>query len=327
MHWDGMSWTVVSSPNVGISNNQLRSVVGIAINDVWAVGFYSNTVTNPNQTLTMHWDGTSWTVVSSPNVGTSDNVLFSVAATSTNNVWAVGFYSNTVTPLAQTLTMHSDGTNWIIVPSPSVGTSDNQLRSVAAISPNDIWAVGVYSNTAKSAYQTLTMHWDGANWTVVPSPNVGTSDNVLFSVAANSANNVWAGGYYSNTVTPSQQTLTMHWDGTSWTVVSSPNVGTSDNVLFGVAAISASDVWAVGYYSNTITTADQTLTMHSDGTSWTIVPSPSVGTYGNQLRGVAATSANDVWAVGRYYSAQSISARTLVENSKCVNFFPIILKP
>ena len=39
-----------------------------------------------------------------------------------------------------------------------------------------------------------------------------------------------------------------HWNGTSWAIVPSPNMGTGNNHLNGVAAVSASDVWAVGYY-------------------------------------------------------------------------------
>src|SRR5437763_3673913 len=35
-----------------------------------------------------------------------------------------------------------------------------------------------------------------------------------------------------------------------WSVVSSPNLGTSHNHLEGVAAASADDVWAVGNYQN-----------------------------------------------------------------------------
>src|SRR5206468_9107024 len=84
-----------------------------------------------------------------------------------------------------------------------------------------------------------------------------------------------------------------------WEVVSSPNVGTSDNQLRGVAAVSANDVWAVGDYSNG-TGHQQTLVEHWNGTAWSVVPSPNVGTGHNVLNGVAAVSANDVWAVGTY---------------------------
>src|SRR5438128_549063 len=37
-----------------------------------------------------------------------------------------------------------------------------------------------------------------------------------------------------------------------WSVVSSPNVGTRSNYLNGVKAVSANDVWAVGYYYNNV---------------------------------------------------------------------------
>ena len=44
-------------------------------------------------------------------------------------------------------------------------------------------------------------------------------------------------------------TLTEHWNGTAWSVVASPNAGTI-NSLQSVAAVSANDVWAVGYRYN-----------------------------------------------------------------------------
>src|SRR5712692_11643852 len=74
---------------------------------------------------------------------------------------------------------------------------------------------------------------EAAAWSVVPSPSPG-SVNDLNGVASVSANDVWAVG------DTNQQTLTLHWNGTSWSVVSSPNVaGTQNNELSGVAAVSA----------------------------------------------------------------------------------------
>ena len=47
------------------------------------------------------------------------------------------------------------------------------------------------------------------------------------------------------------QTLIEHWNGTTWSVVASPNVGTQLNGLNGVTAVSTSDIWAVGSDGNT----------------------------------------------------------------------------
>jgi hypothetical protein len=44
-------------------------------------------------------------------------------------------------------------------------------------------------------------------------------------------------------------TLTEQWNGTNWSVISSPNVGKSSNVLNALGVVSATDIWAVGYHS------------------------------------------------------------------------------
>src|SRR5207244_1495742 len=53
----------------------------------------------------------------------------------------------------------------------------------------------------------------------------------------------------------------------AWSVVTSPNVNGASNYLWGVSAVSASDIWAAGYYGDN---PNQTLTMHFDGAGWTI---------------------------------------------------------
>ena len=62
--------------------------------------------------------------------------------------------------------------------------------------------------------------------------------------------------------------------------------------LYGVAAVSASDAWAVGR-----THAFRTLIMHWNGTTWTRVPSPSPSSDDN-LTAVTAVTARSAWAVG-----------------------------
>ena len=69
-----------------------------------------------------------------------------------------------------------------------------------------------------------------------------------------------------------------------------------------MAATSASDAWAVGFdYTGT---ADQSMIVHWDGTSWTQTATPDLGaaTIGNGLNAVGASSAGNVWAVGSYYN-------------------------
>jgi len=272
----GPAWRVVSSPNVGSRKNFLFDVAAISANDIWAVGRYENEFGTYPRTLTMHWNGTQWSVVPSPNVGLEWNTLQGVTAISTNDVWAVGYYGNGNT---QTLTMRWNGTQWNIVPSPNPSAVSDLYR-VAAVSATDVWAVGGYVSDGR---RTLTMRWNGTQWSIVPSPNLGTTNefNYLNDVAALSANDVWAVGYGS-------QAFAMHWDGTQWSIVPIPG---PPSVLNAVAMVATNDVWAVGM------TATGTSTVHWDGAQWTVVPSPSIMDT-SELLGITAVSTNDVWAVG-----------------------------
>src|SRR5205823_1587061 len=116
----------------------------------------------------------------------------------------------------------------------------NYLFSVAAVSADDVWAVGTYD---ANPGHTLVERWDGAEWNVFPSPSSG--DDLLIGVSAVSASDAWAVGYHSD----SHQTLSEHWDGTQWSIIPSPNVITaSASYLYKVAGVATNDVWAVGYY-------------------------------------------------------------------------------
>jgi len=78
--------------------------------------------------------------------------------------------------------------------------------------------------------------------------------------------------------------------------VPSPSPSSAGNALSGVAAISATDAWAVGY---TIDKGDvkHTLIEHWNGKAWERVSSPDPGGAA-ELDGVAAAGATNIWAVG-----------------------------
>ena len=62
------------------------------------------------------------------------------------------------------------------------------------------------------------------------------------------------------------ETLILHWDGSRWSQVPSPNVSGGANQLFGITAISANDIWAVG------TAGGAPLAMRWNGSDWSVVP-------------------------------------------------------
>src|SRR2546427_5023090 len=86
---------------------------------------------------------------------------------------------------------------------------------------------GFYLNST-GAVRTLTMYWNGTHWAIGTSANANSTVNQLIGVTALSATNVWAVGYYF-TSHDVKQTLIDHWNGSKWSVVSSPNASTGDN--------------------------------------------------------------------------------------------------
>jgi hypothetical protein len=284
-------------PHRRTGSSHLDAVAATSGCKAWAVGYHQLPNGVPfDSTLIEHWNGASWKRQPSPNLGINYNFLNGVAATSSTNAWAVGCYDNGAAQ--QTLIEHWDGGTWQVQPSPDPGgsTSTSCLGAVAATSSTNAWAVGYYDN---GGLKSLILHWDGINWTAQPSPNLGPAGalNQLFGVAATSSTNAWAVGYYDNGAT--LQTLIERWDGTTWKVQSSPNVGGSDNKneLLGVASTSKTNAWAVGKYRTR--RGNHTLVERWNGTTWKVQPSPNPARF-NQLSGVAATSSNNAWAVGYF---------------------------
>jgi len=303
----GGQWNVASSPNQGTSDNHLSGVADVFANDAWAVGDYFNP--SEERTLIEHWNGTQWSIVSSPNQGTGSNVLNAVSINAPNDVWAVGYYVSNNT--WHTLIERWNGTHWSIVASPDGGTMGNQLNSVAVVSANNVWAVGTYG-ASNNTSRTLALHWNGSTWSTVTTPNAGgsLSNNYLDGMTVVSAADIWAVGNYYNTVLGKRQTLILHWNGTAWSIVASPNGSPSDNYLNAVEKVSASSIWAVGYYFDLNASQRHTLVEHWNGSGWSVIPSPNVGTGQNILNGVAVVSGSDVWAAGYY---QGSNYRTLIE--------------
>jgi hypothetical protein len=328
VHWNGAEWAVVPAPNPGAYQNMLSGVHGLAPDDVWAVGEARQTNGGPYDTLSMHWNGTQWTVVPSPNGGESGS-LTSVRAVDSDYVWTVGWtslsdtyytlgerYSTycvtpsptvTGTPPTSTRTRTNTPTptpfptatpnclpSFTVVSSPNRGTGHNQLFDISALSASNIWAVG-----EDGSGQPLAIRWDGTQWSVVSTPPSPGVQGYFNKVSARAPDDVWAVGtsYYSSSPA---QALIMHWNGSAWSLVPAPACTSLNGCqLNDVAALAADNAWAVGDW----TQADsQTLILHWNGSQWSSIPSPNVGSGANSLKAATAISEDNVWVAGVYWN-------------------------
>jgi len=301
IHYDGTAWTGYPLPGiVGELGHQMMGVAAISPTNAWAVGsFAASETTNGN---ILHWDGSAWSAV--PNAAGGGDYLVSIAAISADDIWAG--------PCVLGPIEHYNGTEWTAVPSPPAQGPEYCVTGLSAISSNDVWAVGWQGDEGYNS-RTLAEHWDGAQWAMVPSPSVGQGPNQLNGLVALGASDVWAVGFSmakppGSPLLPNE-TLIEHWNGTSWTVVSSPNVDYGgqprDNELQGIVALSANDLWAFGWYAANPSgeSGDEfTLVLHWDGASWSVVPSPDPisdpNLVNDPLYAGVVTGPGSVWLAG-----------------------------
>jgi hypothetical protein len=266
--------------------------------DVWAVGLRPGGRCQ-YQTLTQHWDGSAWTVIPSPGNTKVNSVLDGVTVTGTNQAWAVGTVGCPADQ-SRTLTEHWNGSRWSIVASPNGGVTGSHfstLQAVTAISSSNVWAVGGQAGVRSGAPAAVPLieHWNGTRWSIVPVPKAALG--VLESVSATSASDVWAVGAGQQS---GQSTVALHFDGSSWQLVTVPTPPGTSGGLFGVKTLSATDAWAVGESFPNVGGNGKILTDRWNGTSWQVVPAPPVGGPGalSALSSVDAAPGTGVWAVG-----------------------------
>jgi hypothetical protein len=256
---------------------------------MWAVGHADDTSFVGSLSLALHWNGSSWRRVRTPNSNnpTDAVVLTGVAAVAPNDAWAVGTFTHWDAPQFQrAVIMRWNGTRWRLVRN-ACGPGLNKIDARTA---TDIWAVG----------GTSTCHWDGSTWThfpVAPPPNPMSSP-FLFDVAVLSATNVWAVGWEATSCGEGQVCHSgevQRWNGSAWTqVIDFVHIG------YAIDAVSATDIWSVG---------PGPAINHYDGQGWAEVPQ---GVPPGELWGVEASGPDDIWAAGDLLGPQKT---TLAEHA------------
>jgi hypothetical protein len=245
-----------------------------------------------------------------------DTALTSVAAVSENNAWAVGYSSvPTATSMTESgLIEHWNGKNWQVVPSPTTPLGNSTLSKVAAFSANDVWAVGyswkawpTQSGPVASVSKTLIEHWNGKSWQVIASPNAPAGNGVLNALTIVAQNDIWVvGSSYDNT-SQTPYPLLEHWNGTSWSIRSLQNNGSS--IIGGfddVAASSSNDVWAVGIGRSPGETTVHGLAERWNGQQW---QAEAVSPLLKTLHSVSVLSARNAWAIGNDSTGAQVVAQ------------------
>lgn len=275
-HNTGSGWLIVSTPSL-YAGGTLTGVTCVNASNCWAVGGYLNSGSGgPNTSLIEHYDGISWTQVTSPPLGTV-NLLASVACVNSADCWAVGQFGDAPTHTFGPAIEHYTGGSWTVV-----ANSYNGILSDVTCIRSECWAVG-----------GPTLHNAGNGW-------VADGTSGLQSISCVSTTNCWG-------VAANSPPIIKHYDGTGWTVVATPHPTGAH--LLDVSCVGTSDCWAVGNRTDRGGRATHTLIEHHLASGWVINKNP---TDHAELAGIACVNGHDCWAVGAQFA--SPQPGTLVEH-------------
>ncbi len=262
--WNGASWSIHQSVNEpGPGGATLDGVSCGSASTCTAVGS-----SEAGTLLAEQWNGTSWTLQDPPvPAGAVSSELDRVSCPSARFCAAVGNY--TTKPGAQGLPLFEtwNGASWSSQ-SPGPGPID-----VSCTSATDCTGVGGNSGTSASA--GLAEHWNGTGWSIEPTPNLPAgTEGGLDSVSCTSPTACTAVGASGNPDGGVVTTLAERWNGTSWTIQSTPNKVDGDgsaNALSAVSCASDSVCTAVGYWQQYChdLVCQGGLAQRWNGTTWT----------------------------------------------------------
>jgi hypothetical protein len=241
-HWNGTAWTVV--PAVIPTGSTGASITGVSCTGAtfcMAVG--DQAVSSGSAPLVEQWNGTAWSVVTTPNLATpGDTALSGVSCRSNAFCMAVGYQNGDT----QTLAEMWNGTAWTVVASPNdpAGTT-SEFHSVSCAGTRFCAAVGESrggSITVPS--DNLVALWGGSAFTMSPAPNPSAGfGGALSGVSCFSATSCTAVGQTFLNSGSRSDTQGQTWNGQSWTIVSTPN-GPVSTTLNYLGAVDCLTDWA-----------------------------------------------------------------------------------
>ena len=180
--WNGSDWAIQTTPNP--SGNDSPILQAVSCSSITACTAVGNYVSNSALVaLVERWDGSSWTIESTP---AGDDDLYAVSCSSETTCTAVGDsygYPSGLAPLAEAW----NGTTWTVQETPDPISYFSSFYGVSCNSGSACTAVGDYDNASGIA-ETLAEAWNGTRWRIQTTVNVkGGTNSVLGAVSSTSA--------------------------------------------------------------------------------------------------------------------------------------------
>jgi len=249
-----------------------------------------------------HWDGRRWAYSAGASLGGRQAFLTSVAATASDDVWAVGNFASVGSVPPAPLIEHWNGRSWSLQPTHALARLKSHLpytvTSVAALAPDDVWVLGTPGSNSSDVY----VHWNGSSWTSYRGPNISPhyGSAAMQVITTDRRGHVWAAGgwmrRYGEAGLPGGGTVE-RWNGRQWEV---SGLGAWRKPITTVAPVAPNDIWAIT--GGSFTTAgtygiSPVEVLHWNGRTWEVKLSSGRANVVDPF-GLVALSADDAYVIG-----------------------------
>ncbi len=329
-HWNGSTWSVgPSAVPAGSQASLLFDVTCVTASDCWAVGAQGTGNGQLPDLLAENWNGSTWSVVPTPDV---NGYLMSVTCTGASSCVAVGTDVDAQNNPLAGIIVSWNGSEWSQSTPQAPSQPYTGFNSVTCAGTADCWAVGFagpnqvqYNFLPGMAPQVagasaLVERWNGTQWSIVPAPAATSPEGqFLSSITCSSVSDCWATGATMDSQGNPSTTLVDQWNGTAWVTVPSPNPSTSGSgggsILTAVTCVDAVECWATGATGWTNNGTPVPFIENWNGSAWSVEPSPNVVAFG-YLSGVSCVQGTECFATGfsaTNFDNNDTTLQTLIE--------------
>jgi hypothetical protein len=315
--WDGKSWSGLGSNGAGDGalNNEVEDIE-LFRGEIVVVGLFQDVRGNPEADRMAKFSGSTWLPVG--DVGTSDGVMSAYVddiAVSGSAIYVGGDFSNAAgIATADHVAVATFPSPWQAIGANAADGPVNGDVKAIAVSRGSLYIGGSFTNAGGVAAADDIARWDGIAWRALGSNGSGNGalNNWVQSIAV-SGSTVYVGGLFTNVAGDSGADYLAVFDGSNWSKLGSNGSNPAINGIPYALAVSGSDLYVGGNFTNAGGVAAADYVAHWNGSSWSALGSDGAGNGAlTSFVSALAASGSDVYVGGSFTNAGGVATADFV---------------